>query len=103
MLGKKDLQIKKGKIERKKNYKWEGRNKKGKKVSGITPALSSQNLKMILLEQNVSPTKIKQESSGLFSERKQKINSGDIALLTRQISTIAHFSCCSDRHSNRSR
>lgn len=88
MFGKKQIQVKKGKVDRKKDYIWEGRNKKGKKVTGVTPAMSSQDLKLILLDQNVSPTKIKLKSSGLFSERKPKIKSGDIALLTRQISTM---------------
>jgi len=88
MFGKDKIKIKKGKIDRKKDYIWEGRNKKGKKVSGVTPALSSQDLKLTLLEQNVAPTKIRLKSSGIFSKRKPKIKSGDIALLTRQISTM---------------
>ena len=79
---------KKPKVETRKNYAWEGRNKVGKKVSGTTPAINAQDLKMILLEQQVSPTKIRQKSEGLLSRGTSKVTSGDIALLTRQISTM---------------
>lgn len=88
MFGNEKIKVKKGKIDRKKEYLWEGRNKKGKKVGGVTPALNVEDLRNILIEQNVSPTKIRLKPSGLFTERKPKIKSGDIAILTRQISTM---------------
>ncbi len=88
MFGKKKIDVKKGKINRKKEYNWEGRNKKGKKVSGITPSFSSQELRVTLLEQHITPTKIKAKQDSIFGKRKAKIKSNDIALLTRQISTM---------------
>lgn len=87
-FGNKD-NFKSGKEDRKKEYIWEGRNKKGRKVSGITPAVNVQELKTLLLQQGVTPTKIKAKSNGLFGGTgKKKILSTDITLFTRQLSTM---------------
>lgn len=88
MFGRDKINVKKGKVDRKKEYLWEGRNKSGKKTSGVSSALSANDLKGILLEQNITPIRIKAKPKSLFSERKAKIKSSDIALLTRQISTM---------------
>lgn len=86
---KKKIDVKQGKVDRKKDYTWEGRNKKGRKVSGVTPALNAQEMKTILLQQNITPIKVKIKSNGLFSSgKKKKITSMDITLFTRQISTM---------------
>ncbi len=86
---KKKIDVKQGKVDRKKDYTWEGRNNKGRKVSGVTPALNAQEMKTILLQQNITPIKVKIKSNGLFSSgKKKKITSMDITLFTRQISTM---------------
>lgn len=76
----------------KKEYNWEGRNKKGNKVSGITPSNSSNELKITLMGQGITPTKIRVKSAGLFGigggSSKKKITSMDIAMFTRQVSTM---------------
>lgn len=90
-FGKDKIDVKKGKDTQKKEYNWEGRNKKGRKVQGITPAINVQELKTILMEQGVNPTKIKAKSNGLFGiggDKKKKITSTDITLFTRQVSTM---------------
>ena len=88
-FGNKDIDVKQGKVDRKKDYSWEGRNNKGRKISGVTPATNAQEMNAILIQQNITPIKIKIKSNGLFSSgRKKKITSTDIALFTRQISTM---------------
>tara|TARA_Y100000588_G_scaffold321228_1_gene352465 strand:+ start:180064 stop:181320 length:1257 start_codon:yes stop_codon:yes gene_type:complete len=88
-FGKKNIDVKQGKVDRKKDYAWEGRNNKGRKISGITPAANAQEMNTILLQQNITPIKIKIKGNGLFSGgRKKKITSMDITLFTRQISTM---------------
>ncbi len=87
-IGNKKIDVKKGKENRKKDYYWEGRNKSGKKTSGTTPALSSNDLRTILIEQNITPIKIKVKQKSLFGEKKSKIKSTDIVLFTRQITTM---------------
>ncbi len=88
-LGNKKKDSKQGAIDRKKEYQWEGRNKKGGKVSGLTPANTAQDVKNLLLSQGITPTKVKIKNDGLFSiKKKKKIESTDITLFTRQISTM---------------
>lgn len=87
-FGKKKINVKKGVVEKKKDYIWEGRNKKNKKINGVTPALNANDMKTILLEQGITPIKIKVKSQSIFGERKKKIKQSDIALVTRQISTM---------------
>lgn len=87
-LGKKK-ETKQGAVDRKKEYQWEGRNKKGGKVSGVTPANTAQDVKNLLLAQGITPTKVKVKSEGLFSfKKKKKIEPSDIAIFTRQVSTM---------------
>lgn len=88
-FGEKKKEGKNGAIDRKKDYQWEGRNKKGAKVSGVTPANTAQDVKNLLLSQSITPTKVKVKSEGMFSaKKKKKILSTDITLFTRQISTM---------------
>ena len=75
-------------IEKKKDYIWEGRNKKGLKTKGVTAALNANAMKTKLLEQGITPIKIKAKPKPLFGEKSKKIKAGEIALITRQISTM---------------
>ncbi len=69
-------------------YAWEGVNRKGKKVSGELQAESISTLKAELRRQGISVLKAKRKSDGLFNRGKQKIKPMDIAVISRQISTM---------------
>jgi len=69
-------------------YNWQGVNRKGKKVSGEMQAESISNLKVELRRQGVNVLKANRKSTGLFSKSVAKIKPMDIALISRQISTM---------------
>ncbi len=68
-------------------FTWEGTDKNGRKVKGETKAANQALVRADLRRQGVVPLKIKKKSS-LFTERKKKITAGDIAIFTRQLSTM---------------
>lgn len=68
------------------NYKWQGNNRKGKKVGGFMCARSAEIVKSELRKQNVIVTSIK-EHKELFGAG-PKIKPVDIATLSRQITTM---------------
>ncbi len=68
------------------NYKWQGTNRKGKKVSGFMCARSPEIVKTELRKQNVMVTHINEHKS-LFGKG-PKIKPVDIATLSRQITTM---------------
>ena len=69
-------------------YNWQGVNRKGKKVSGEMQAESISNLKVELRRQGVNVLKANRKSTGLFSKATAKIKPMDIAIISRQISTM---------------
>ena len=69
-------------------YNWQGVNRKGKKVSGEMQAESISNLKVELRRQGINVLKANRKSTGLFSASKAKIKPMDIAVISRQISTM---------------
>lgn len=69
-------------------FRWQGVNRKGQKVSGELQAESSNLVKLELRKQGVNVTKVGQKSTGLFSKAGAKIKPMDIALTTRQITTM---------------
>ncbi len=68
-------------------FTWEGTDKNGRKVTGETKAANQSLVRADLRRQGVIPLKIKKKST-LFTERKKKITAGDIAIFTRQLSTM---------------
>lgn len=68
-------------------FTWEGRDRRGAKVTGETRAASMTMVRADLRRQGVSPTKVKKKPQPLFS-RKQKITSTDLAIFTRQLATM---------------
>ena len=80
---------KKSKIKALDVYKWQGLNRKGKKVSGELNANSVLELKAQLRKQGITPGKINKKSKPLFGMGgDKKILPVDIAVLTRQIATM---------------
>ncbi len=68
-------------------FTWEGTDRNGRKVKGETKAANQALVRAELRRQGVVPLKIKKKST-LFTERKKKITPGDIAIFTRQLSTM---------------
>jgi type IV pilus assembly protein PilC len=68
-------------------YAWEGVDRKGTSVSGELSGISSALVKAQLRKQGITPGKIKKKSASLFGKGK-KIKPLDIALFTRQMSTM---------------
>lgn len=70
-------------------YKWQGLNRKGKKVSGELNAASILELKAQLRKQGITPGKISKKAKPLFGMAgDKKITPADIAVITRQIATM---------------
>ena len=73
-------------IKRDTPYSWEGRDKKGAKVSGRTVAASEQALRGELRRQGIAATRIRAKSTS--SARGGKVEAGDIAIFSRQLATM---------------
>ncbi|TWX64438.1 type II secretion system F family protein [Colwellia sp. C1TZA3] len=70
-------------------YKWQGLNRKGKKISGELNATSILELKAQLRKQGITPGKANKKAKPLFGLGGDKnILPVDIAVLTRQIATM---------------
>ena len=69
-------------------YSWEGSDKRGSRITGETRASNVALVRAELRRQGVVPLKIRRKSAPLFSSRKKKIGSGDIAIFSRQLATM---------------
>ena len=80
---------KKSKVKSVDVYKWQGLNRKGKKISGELNATSILELKAQLRKQGITPGKISKKAKPLFGlGGDKKILPADIAVVTRQIATM---------------
>lgn len=68
-------------------FSWEGVDKKGRKVRGETSAVSVAYVNATLRRQGINPVKVRKKAKSLFS-RKKKITPKDVAIFTRQLSTM---------------
>lgn len=68
-------------------FKWEGTDRKGKRMSGQTIAANEGVVKIQLRKQGINPLRVRKQSS-LFGARKKKIESADIAIFSRQMATM---------------
>ncbi len=68
-------------------FVWEGTDRRGKKVKGKSMATDEAAVRADLRRQGVVPSRIRKQSSGLFSG-KTKITPGDIAIFSRQLATM---------------
>ena len=78
---------KKAKVEKVYPFKWEGKDRKGVKLSGEIQGTNQALVKAQLRKQGVLVTKIHKKSS-LFGPRAKKIKPLDIAFFTRQLATM---------------
>ena len=68
-------------------FLWEGTDRNGKKIKGKSLANDEAAVRADLRRQGVVPTRIRKQSKGLFAGG-GKITTGDIALFSRQLSTM---------------
>ncbi len=69
-------------------YLWEGTDKKGGKLKGEARGASIAIIKADLRRQGIAPLKVKKRTASLFGKSAGKITSKDIALFSRQLSTM---------------
>ncbi|WP_425055632.1 type II secretion system F family protein [Pseudomonas abyssi] len=86
-LKKKPAATKKAKEEKIIPFKWEGKDRKGTKVSGEIQGTNAALVKHQLRKQGILVTKINRKST-LFSKRAKAIKPLDIAFFTRQLATM---------------
>ena len=68
-------------------FRWEGTDRKGKRVKGQTSGRSETDVKRALRKQGINPLRVRKQS-GLFGSGKRKIKSEDIAIFSRQMATM---------------
>ncbi len=66
-------------------FAWEGRDKRGARIKGRSLAPDEQTLRAELRRQGVAPSRIRKQRQG---RRGGKVNAGDIAVFSRQLSTM---------------
>ena len=78
------------KVEAKKfyPYTWQGINRKGQKVSGEMQGENPNQLKTELRKQGVTVSKVRRKTESLFSKYSGAIKPMDIAMISRQITTM---------------
>jgi type IV pilus assembly protein PilC len=69
-------------------FTWEGTDRKGNRIRGESRAASLPLARADLRRQGITPLKVRKKSSSIFSNRKQKITSKDIAIFSRQLATM---------------
>ena len=68
-------------------FQWQGTNRDGARVKGQMEALSDALVKVQLRKQGINPISVRKKTE-LFGKRKKKIESGDIAIFSRQMATM---------------
>ncbi|WP_447771519.1 type II secretion system F family protein [Pseudomonas kilonensis] len=68
-------------------YTWEGKDRKGVKMTGELTGQSPALVKAQLRKQGINPQKVRKKSTSIFSKGK-RIKPLDIALFTRQMATM---------------
>jgi type IV pilus assembly protein PilC len=68
------------------NFQWEGTDRKGARVKGVTQGPNENAVRMNLRRQGVNPIKVRKNIE-LFKTKK-KIVTGDIAIFARQLATM---------------
>jgi type IV pilus assembly protein PilC len=66
---------------------WEGVDRKGARIKGVTEGPSESFIKTQLRKQGINPLRVRKQSA-LFAKRKKKITGQDIAIFSRQLATM---------------
>ena len=69
-------------------FRWQGLNRKGNKVSGLLQGESPELVRAELRRQGINVTRIRRERQSLLASRANRIKPMDIAVVTRQITTM---------------
>src|ERR1041385_889062 len=69
-------------------FTWEGTDKKGGKIKGLTKSRSEALVKAQLRKQGINPTRVRKQSTLFSGAKKKKITAGDIAIFSRQMATM---------------
>lgn len=73
------------------SFTWEGIDRNGRKITGNSQAENATKLRANLRQQGIATRKVRRKSTLMSlgqGPRKKKITAGDIAVLTRQLSTM---------------
>lgn len=70
------------------NFIWQGVDRDGNKIKGELTAASLDEVKQLLRHQGISVQKVQKKTSCLLCQQKEKLNTNDICVLTRQIATM---------------
>jgi type IV pilus assembly protein PilC len=76
--------VKKPKLD---TFQWEGVDRKGKRLKGEMDAASVAFVNAMLRRQGINPVRVSKRSTSLFAIKK-KIKAKDVAVFTRQLSTM---------------
>lgn len=76
--------VKKPKLD---TFQWEGVDRKGKRLKGEMDAASVAFVNAMLRRQGINPVRVSKRSASLFTVKK-KIKPKDVAVFTRQLSTM---------------
>jgi type IV pilus assembly protein PilC len=68
-------------------FKWEGVDKKGNRIKGQSIGPNADFIKLALRKQGINPIAVRKAST-LFAKGKGTIESGDIAIFSRQMATM---------------
>jgi type IV pilus assembly protein PilC len=68
-------------------FKWEGLDRKGNRIKGESTGPTADYIKLSLRKQGINPIAVRKAST-LFAKGKGKITGQDIAVLSRQMSTM---------------
>ena len=69
-------------------FVWEGTDRKGNRIKGESRVANIALARADLRRQGITPLKVKKKSSSIFTDRKKKITSKDIAIFSRQLATM---------------
>lgn len=70
------------------NFKWEGTDRKGQRVKGLTMGPSDAMIKMQLRKQGIAPISVRKQSALLAASKKKAIKAADISIFSRQMATM---------------
>lgn len=68
-------------------FTWEGVDRKGARIKGISEGPSESYIKTQLRKQGINPLRVRKQTS-LFGKRKKSISGQDIAVFSRQLATM---------------
>ena len=77
-----------GKKPKKFTYEWEGKDKKGSRVSGFIDSVSHNLVKARLRREGITPLKVRKKTKSHFSGANDKITPQDISIFARQLTTM---------------